>query len=479
MSLYEQNLYKSMSLDIFNGQSNPNTEINFLYLGQDMYFRVDPSKDELIGPKEYVYDTKSMLPASRVNDYNFFYTFSYPVIVEINDKYNGKDNYQFIFALQSNMVNNLNLQDYWNNDQNQIYWDPSYLKLNVNDPLVGASIPGISGGKPVNYTYKSRPTKNIFCEDTQKQSGEIKVKTYDAMTNKPLSDVVLTYGCGNYVSCNIGRTALNVTLGYSTYSAQLPICMNGYLTLEKPNYQKQSIPLTTVAGIDDDLGSIYLEPIVTKNVSIMKNIMERHYKQEKKVTVLGVIKSVYTEGILDPTSTNAVFIGNYLAANNTKLGLNDTVILTLTKINTSALEASYSQTIVFGQDATSNTTTLNLVPGSYTIKAQLIDYLGVLIHKQCKTICVDKNALQTVFGGCKTTKIPQDDLSIVPAVWGGVEFTAQDPFIVTSNDLKGNKTLEFYVVRLPDPRCIDDLSEPSTVPLITQNNRIKLIPKWK
>jgi len=29
------------------------------------------------------------------------------VIVEINDKYNGKDNYQFIFALQSNMVNNL------------------------------------------------------------------------------------------------------------------------------------------------------------------------------------------------------------------------------------------------------------------------------------------------------------------------------------------------------------------------------------
>ena len=56
------------------------------------------------------------------------------------------------------MVNNLNLQDYWNNDQNQIYWDPSYLKLNVNDPLVGASIPGISGGKPVNYTYKSRPT---------------------------------------------------------------------------------------------------------------------------------------------------------------------------------------------------------------------------------------------------------------------------------------------------------------------------------
>jgi len=81
---------------------------------------------------------------------------------------------------------------------------PSYLKLNVNDPLVGASIPGISGGKPVNYTYKSRPTKNIFCEDTQKQSGEIKVKTYDAMTNKPLSDVVLTYGCGNYVSCKYG-----------------------------------------------------------------------------------------------------------------------------------------------------------------------------------------------------------------------------------------------------------------------------------
>jgi len=41
---------------------------------------------------------------------------------------------------------------------------------------------------------------------------------------------------------------------------------------------------------DDDLGSIYLEPIVTKNVSIMKNIMERHYKAREKVTVLGVIK---------------------------------------------------------------------------------------------------------------------------------------------------------------------------------------------
>jgi hypothetical protein len=123
---------------------------------------------------------------------------------------------------------------------------------------------------------------------------------------------------------------------------------------------------------------------------------------------------------------------------------------------------------------------MDLTPGRYTITAQLLDYLGVYIHKECEEVCVDKTTLQAIFGGCKTKKIPENDLPpIIPAAWGGVEFSDNTPFVITSNDLKGNKTLEFYVVRLPDPRCIDDLSEPSTVPLITQNNRIKLIPKWK
>jgi hypothetical protein len=454
LTLYEQNFYTYLNIDLFN-HSMPNTEISFVYLGEGIYVDVNPSNGELLGPYTDVSGASeiSFLPPSQVNIYQFFYDVSHPIIVEINDEYKPGENYKFVFALESNIKENLKLKDWWNASNRPLYFDPEFFKRTFNDQQEGTKLNNSDNTK--QYNYKKRTTENLFCEDNQKLSGEMTLKTYDAVNNEPLLDVSVTFGCGNFVNCPLGRTIFNSTTGYVLFKDKLPICQNGYILLEKDGYQNKKIPLTTSINQNKNIGSIYLEPIIKKNLTVKRFEIARRTR-----TMLG----------------NDFTLGYIISNTSYKLHPNDTVSLTFERILSGTLDEPYSQSIMLtGQD---NFTTIELIPGRYILKGQLIDERGFTVPKECKEICVDTEPLNP-FGGEECRRVPPNDIPIIPAAWGGIQFTNQTPISITRTDITSNTSIELYVFRIPDPRCLDDMQEGGMTESFSKMYRSKLLPKFK
>ena len=451
MALIEANFYKSMSLNLFEGAENKNTEINFAYPGSGITMSISPSQGangELIGPFQSTSDgSVSMVPPEQTNSYNYFYDLSYPVIVEINDEYKPLEHYTFLFALQSNIKDNLNLRDWWNESLRPLYFDSSYLQATLTDPNIGSIITDPSN--PENkYAYKERVAKTLFCDPIQRTSGNITMKTFDASTNHPLDLVSVSFGCGDYSVCALGQSTYDITTNTSSFNKAMPVCLNGYVFLQKFGYQTRYLPLTTESGVKKNLGSIFMEPIVSKNISINKYSMIRKYN-------------------------GAYFEGNVLQNYSTPLSDKDSVILTFTKLSSSVIDPPYTQTIILGMNQTS--ASIDMLPGRYTLDANLLDYNGIIIKKECKEVCVNKNIL----GMCTDTKkIPDADINIPIAMWGGLIFDQKNPVIISRDDLLSNKTLQISVVRIPNPRCIDDMQEVGQLGQISSRYRSVLTPRF-
>ena len=455
ISLYEKNYLNTLSLDFFR-DNYKTTDISFIYTGQDMNLNILPSKNDLIGPAEYIYDSNSMLPAKQVNLYEFSYDISYPVFVEIRDEMTPGNYYSFIFSLETNIKDNQFIGDWINGTNNRFYWDPSFMKIDIYDPRRGGNIPSMNNGKEINYTFKPRVTSNLFCDDSQKLTDTYLLKTYDSMTKNPLGDVIINYGCGNYISCSIGSTVYNNTIKEASYSGKLPICLNGYLRFESKGYLTKKIPVTTEPKVSNAVDGIYMDRLVEKNITIKKYLMLRNYSQGQ----------------------DKAFNGNILPSAPVALDSNDTVILTFLRINTTSFEEPYSVTVIVSNTTANIPQQALLAPGKYAINAQLLDSKGVVIPKECKQECYDDEPLNP-FNSEKCVKIPQDNVVISPAAWGGIEFNSSNAFVIKDSDLSGNFSLEVYVVRLPNPRCIEDVGEPSQTGIIAAMYRSKLIPRFK
>lgn len=448
LTLLEKNFINLITLDLFPGKSLQKTDISFNYLG-DLSMDINPSKQELLGPFEDYGDgsSYSIAPPDKSNSYQFFYDVSYPVIVEINDEYAPGQYYTFMFALESTLKQNLPLKEWYNASKRPIFFDQKFFTAKFNDPLAGQKIVDSKTGK--EYVYKQRPQDTLFCDPTQRTSGEVYVKTYDASTKQPLKDVFVSFGCGNYAVCPMGTTAYDQDYGVHAFSGILPICMNGYVRLEKIGYKEKNIKLTTSSS-DSNMGSVYLEPIKKINVSI----------------------SVYpVQRVEFNTAGNSVTAGYLLASNPTKPGINDTITVTFTKI-ISGLEESLVQTVFMSPEA--NITQIELVPGRYAVKANYLAGEGFIIPKECMEVCESY-----LLGICtKYKQIPDKSIEIKPALIGGIEFDTAFPFNVKRDDLN-KQNLELFVLRMPNPRCLNDMEEINKLSSVTKSNSIKLMPKFK
>ena len=197
----------------------------------------------------------------------------------------------------------------------------------------------------------------------------------------------------------------------------------------------------------------YLDPVSIKNVTIKKYVMQRGYKQFGPITA---------------------FVGNILPNSSVQLSNKDTVILSFTKITSGILEEPWTQTLILGNDSIAGAGQIKLVPGRYEVKAQLLDYNGVVVPKECDELCTNY-----VLGICTShKKIPENPIPIIPAMWGGIEYTNKTPFIVTRSDLNANNILDISIVRIPDPRCLNDMQETQQIPVLSQYYRSRLAPKF-
>ncbi|GIU69724.1 MAG: hypothetical protein KatS3mg002_0960 [Candidatus Woesearchaeota archaeon] len=335
------------------------------------------------------------------------------------------------------------------NQKRPLLADSSLFSFDMYDPLISQKITDPRTGK--NYTYKERNSKILLCRPEMRTSGEVYLKTYDAATREPLKDVFITFGCGNYATCQMGKTKHDSILNVESFNDKMPICMNGYLKLTKPGYKEKILRITT-SSQKINLGSVYLEPLVRKNVSIKIYPLTR-----RNINVAGNILSI------DLVMPNQSYYPNP----------NDTITISLSRIQ-QGLDEPMEKNIIISQD--SNITEIELIPGMYTIKGSLLSADGFIIPKGCKEVC-DGGFLGTGIGSdCK--KFPDENIVIKPALIGGIEIDEKYPFIIKRSDLMNNNTLEIYLIKIPPPPCIDQMQEMSSIRPIALRYRDRLTPRF-
>lgn len=450
LTLLEKNFIDLITIDLFPDRNLESTEISFIYTGQELAMEIQPSKEELLGPFEDYDESGSyfLAPPEKSNSYQFFYDISYPVIVEIKDEYKPGQYYTFMFALESNIKQNLPLKEWWNATKRPLLAGPEMFSMDFNDPLSGHKITDPRTGK--KYTYKERTQDKLFCRPEVRTSGEVYLKTYDAETKQPLPDVYVRFGCGNYAVCEMGKTTHDDLLDVESFNQKLPICMNGYIQLSKYGYKEKNVKLTTTAN-KINLGSIYLEPIKKVNVSVEVYPIER-----KTINIAG---NSLTAGLLFPNTS-------YPPAPN------DTIMISITRI-TSGLEEPLSETVFISPDE--NNTEIELIPGRYILSGKLMTAEGYIIPKECKEVC------NKYFLGVCTShkKVPEDNIPVKPALMGGIDLDATFPFIVKREHLENNTNLTIYLLKLPPPPCIDEMQEMNKLGQLTMLYRTKVMPQFK
>jgi hypothetical protein len=476
LSPKEEYFYNATRLDFFSNMELKNTDISFLYLGQDIYFDITPSDGEILKPTTVDSgDFSYMFRGRIINRYNFYYQISYPVIVEIHDEYKPGVTFTFMFALESTIKDNLRIKDYYDEDYGPIFWDNSLMTFNVNLPDVKTQSGDLSGYgldsrftqdysgltedqllDKASVTSTSQVTSVLFCNPNQRTSGLVKLKTYDSITNLPLSEVNVKFGCGYFSECDIGSTVFNKTLQESSIQSRLPICKNGYVRLSKQGYASKTVTVSTDSKNNINLGSIFIDPLVEKKVSVKKYYVSKY-----------AVSDEYG---------NQKYASYTLVNNAEPISGNDSVIISLTKKSFNALDEPFGSSAMISQQYGVNEATLTLAPGVYSVNIQLLDYNGVFIPKECKPVCTEYKSNGK---DCKTyTYIPESDIVIRPAPWGGISFENKTLFYVSPEDLVGDNMLEFHIIRMPNPKCIDDMNDISKIGTVSEKYKTVLLPRF-
>ncbi len=272
---YQKKIYQSLFFNQING-SFPEIKANVLFLDWPFYFDITPKSGNVLKPSVYIQEFPfNILPKQQTNYYEFFYDLSFPVIVELYQTKAFKERgYTFMFALEANIRDNKDLYD-WYHGNGSLGITPVYLKasasafgvIHINCTQIGNKWRCPETGvlynnnitcysechselTIVNQTGISSE-QSLFCNENQRLSGNITIKTFDKRTKKPVDNVDINFNCGGYRSCNIGRTSLKEHGLKSTLETRLPICIGGFLTFNKEGYAPKAVPLDTNYAKED------------------------------------------------------------------------------------------------------------------------------------------------------------------------------------------------------------------------------------
>jgi hypothetical protein len=450
----EKTLYFQGILPIYDHDSETNKDISvgINYINSPIYVEVWPHEGSKIGPKYYSMDPSGIstfLPEPHYNSYNFFYDVSYPLIVEVKnyDYSNTNNELNFMFALEVNIRKNQVMNEILSGN-GPTHWDTNYINMRIIDtdttePDVDPSI--IVGDKT---------SENIFCELSQQVSGNISFLLFDRNNGIALDDAIISYGCGNYEECTIGKTELNLGAGY--FNGKMPLCMNGYVLIEKVGYQSKRIKLTTEKDKNINLGAIGLYPFVTKKVIVKKYSINYDFESNS-----GKLK-------IDGTS---------IASSNSELLSTESAIVKLSLVGED-IDLSHDVFLTLNGNETGE---IQLVPGRYSIDISYMNEEGIVVPEKCDRACEKCQWYET----CSVKKckyFPADPLEIKPALWGGVDFNSSKPIFLRARDVYNNdNVLELYTFVYPKPNevsCLNSLEEMSKKTSYTMDYRSILVPRF-
>lgn len=417
-------LYQASELPInFSIDSQPYSDIavGFSYLAWwPIYFDVN-SRGGVIKGTNAINDLASLFSIGTTR-YNTVYDLSYPVVVEIYDPAALRDKgYIFRFALESNFRNN----------------------------------------EPIDETFQgfeglTVPQASLLCNDNQRNSGEIEIKVVDANTKEPVPDLHIGFQCGEE-GCAIGDTNENGSL-----VSKFPLCAGGLLALRHIDYYTPSLYLSTFLNETVDMPTVEAYPFGSKEIKINKYLFIKEEKETREVSdILDPGQTI--ESTMEETEGEAKIIIIPAAFDEPA----DEVRVLFTKVNDFEGDPEH---IAVAQVKPNQTSSLNLVPGTYEVS------LDLLYHKPF-VIPEDEREAGTW---------PLQEEYTIPAVEiddnylkGGAVFDESTGYvIITPEDLYSNKTLNLYVIDTGIPNVVEQINDMDMIRAWTTKHRSMLEPKF-
>ncbi|MFC1768404.1 hypothetical protein ACFLZX_01445 [Nanoarchaeota archaeon] len=406
---YAQATYDSMFLDIYN-QSRQDVTVDFIYNDWPIYLKIHPSNGNSLEPwvREKRFDMMmNLVPPSRTNRYQFFYSISHPIIVRVvKENALGGEPYTILFALESNIRSNKNMRDWYTGEGT-------------------AGIFRFGSGESQDLGGTTIPAHSMFCDPDQRLSGNITVKVLDKDTNEPIEGASVSYGCGAYSLCEIDTTKL--IDNEAMISGSFPICLNGFIKASKNGYHSSVTDYSTELGTGGEL-TLYLSRYRTFNATVKK----------KELMVTGTLTG----------QANLRTITCCNSPSNMQDGEHGLVVLTKVKEPSNKYESELSQTLVTSRG--SEPFQIKLVPGNYEITGLFITENKYFIPANCFRVCTNSG----IFGCSSHDYLPDDPIELIQ-FGGAIMNQTTGYWRLTASDLDSGRTnLEFFVLVNIQAECV-------------------------
>lgn len=201
-----QNLFNNMILPLNNSAG---LDVNFDYLGWAPYLEINGG-EKTIKPTSLFFESPFSLIDFELNLHKFHtsYDVSYPVLVSVYDEASFEgDGLNFIFALESNVINNFPL-------------DENYFQ---------------SG--PIGTAQFS----SLACNENQLISEIVNLTVIDSYTGENIEDVGVSFSVPGVTTCKMGLTGKG-----GEFNSKYPPVYGGTLELTKRGYSDVLLVVNTI-----------------------------------------------------------------------------------------------------------------------------------------------------------------------------------------------------------------------------------------
>jgi hypothetical protein len=376
------------SLDTF-----PNLNVEFNYLDSwPIYFDLNCDGETCKAESA----SSNLIGLIGVQRYNFLYDVSFPVIVAIIDPGAlNSQGYQFQFFLEAN--------------------------IRDNEPMNTTYVPLVSA---------AGSESSMLCDADKKNSGEITIRTVNSLNSAPVSDVEVTFTCGDE-SCSMGKSQDGVL------SSSFPVCLGGVVSFFKDGFVSNSLSLSTELGVSQKIDS-QLIPLKTMLLVVQK---------------YNLVKS----------DGRWILRDNPVQVNSDEWG-------TLNLLRVSGLgEEEYSAVSQFNSSVSS----IALAPGDYVLDASLMleKQVVILPQRRCEDTLLSE----------KCYDVPPEKLELdSPVPVGGIYAN----FTVTKGDLEKSRlvvnVIGVDIASIPESqRVIEDLDPMAKIKDYSNSHKTILKPRFE
>ncbi|NQV09423.1 hypothetical protein HQ529_06235 [Candidatus Woesearchaeota archaeon] len=417
-----QAMVNSMVFNILESDYN-DVSVELYYLNWPSYIKINDG--EAVLEPSSLFSTPRLLRTIGLGqifqEYDFSFDVSYPVLLVLRneDSLFGKG-YSFYFALESNIRDN--------------------HPLTNNSQIV---------------RFETGRESTIACRPSQMRSGEVTVITKDKITGESLEDVQIEYSCANLFTCFSGSTEL--INDSAMFKGKLNInCVEGggYLTATKPGYQPFSVSYTATPE-DSDTIEIEIYPLKEVEIRVMKRTKDDLYNLKHWTSYMG-------------SSTQSARL-QALEELQTELGEYDETYLSLQRHAQETGEHEFETFMMFEANS-SETKTISLIPGTYSLSSQLI-YLQPM-NVTTTIPAIECSWWQEWVGGCEERDEEVITMELDSAPIGGAELN-----VTITDDLNEADNITFYIMTPEDiPSTSEELSDALNLGELSEEHESSLRP---